>query len=370
MEFANGGDLYHLLKEHKKKKIPWTENELWWFVFEILMAVDYLHSKNIIHRDIKTLNIFTSKDRHIKLGDLGVSTIVNSIIPLQGTRIGTPLYLAPELIKQQPYSFKVDIWAIGWALYHLCWFEPPFIGTNLIVLGNTIVNKKPKRLPKNYSPSFSLFLEKLLAKNPENRPTARNALKLIPKFIKNMDRYVVKSVEDSNSQCSEKNMSIPPDMSPERRQANNAIQQEGDFYKIRPISAAVVRSPNIRMKEIAKDNRDFKVCDLDDDKNIVPQKNTNNDYVDDKIVSNNITNQGVTKSLTMNKQVHKRLLNKRMSYEDESDGGLDKIVLTDKQDSVISPMNPTIFCRSSQAPSNKKPSENTPFQKPWERTQW
>lgn len=113
MEYANGGDMYHLLKEHKKNRKIWTESEIWCFAFEILLGIEYLHSKNIIHRDIKTLNIFINEDKSIKLGDLGVSKIVSSMIPLQGTRVGTPLYLAPELIKHQPYSFKVDIWAIG-----------------------------------------------------------------------------------------------------------------------------------------------------------------------------------------------------------------------------------------------------------------
>ena len=183
MEFASGGDLYHLLKEHKKTRKLWSEKDIWWFAYEILLGVEYLHSKNIIHRDIKTLNIFTATDKHIKLGDLGVSKIVNSMIPLQGTRVGTPLYLAPELIRHQPYSFKVDIWAIGWALYHWCSFEPPFVGDNLIVLGNTIVHKKPKAIPKSYSPKLALFIEKLLAKSSENRPSAKEALRMIPKSV-------------------------------------------------------------------------------------------------------------------------------------------------------------------------------------------
>lgn len=60
---------------------------------------------------------------------------------LQATRVGTPLYLSPELIQHSPYDFKVDIWAVGCAIYHLAAFEPPFKGDNLIVLGNNIVNR-------------------------------------------------------------------------------------------------------------------------------------------------------------------------------------------------------------------------------------
>lgn len=73
------------------------------------MALSYLHEHNIIHRDIKTLNVFLDEDNNVKVGDMGVSKIVNSALSVQNTRVGTPLYLAPELVKQNPYNFKVNI---------------------------------------------------------------------------------------------------------------------------------------------------------------------------------------------------------------------------------------------------------------------
>ena len=75
--------------------------------YELSLAIMYLHTKNIIHRDIKTLNILITKDSKIKLADLGASKIVSA--PMQATRVGTPLYLAPEIIKHRPYDYKVDI---------------------------------------------------------------------------------------------------------------------------------------------------------------------------------------------------------------------------------------------------------------------
>ena len=106
-----------------------------------------MHENNIIHRDIKALNVFLTKDRKVKLGDLGVSKIFNSDTAMQGTRVGTPLYLSPELVQHQPYDFKVDVWALGCVIFYMASLEPPFQGENLIALGYSIVNRAPKALP-------------------------------------------------------------------------------------------------------------------------------------------------------------------------------------------------------------------------------
>lgn len=183
MEYAESGDLYSLIKHYKRHSKLFEEFDIWRIGYEILNGLDYLHKNNIIHRDIKCLNLFITKDKHIKIGDLGVSTIVSSINALHCTRVGTPLYLSPELVKQIPYDFKVDIWSCGCSLYHLACLDPPFLGDNLIVLGNNIVKGKPKPLPSQYSENLSKFIEKMLSKRPEKRPTAREALELIPKDI-------------------------------------------------------------------------------------------------------------------------------------------------------------------------------------------
>lgn len=84
--------------------------------------------------------------------------------------MGTPLYLAPELVQNRAYDYKIDIWAIGCVLYHLANLEPPFIGENLISLGYNIVNKSAKPLNSVYSWKLSNFIMKLLEKNPAKRP--------------------------------------------------------------------------------------------------------------------------------------------------------------------------------------------------------
>jgi len=184
MELAEGGDLAALIKQNKERRKYFSEKQIWDFAWELCHAIDYLHNNNIIHRDIKTLNIFITKDNHIKLGDLGVSKIVSSAASLQGTRVGTPLYLSPELVKQLPYDFKVDIWALGCVIYHLAALEPPFMGDNLITLGYNIVHKNPKALPDSYTNKLTMLINKFLEKNPSSRPKISDMWDYFPQKVK------------------------------------------------------------------------------------------------------------------------------------------------------------------------------------------
>ena len=185
MEYAELGDLYSLIKHYKKHSKFFSELDLWKISSEILSGLNYLHTHNIIHRDIKCLNLFITKDRHIKIGDLGVSAFSSGGENFHYTRVGTPLYISPELVKQKPYDYKTDIWSFGCSLYHLACLEPPFTGGNLIVLGNNIVKGVPKALPNHYSNDLKNFVDKMLEKKAEKRPSAKEALDMIPNNILN-----------------------------------------------------------------------------------------------------------------------------------------------------------------------------------------
>ena len=139
MEYAEGGDLHQLMREKRATESRFKEQELWKYSYEISLGVAYLHENHVLHRDIKSLNIFLTKDKQIKIGDFGVSRILSGREVLISTKVGTPLYLSPEQVKQQPYDFKIDIWGIGCCLYHLAQLEPPFKADNLISLGHLII---------------------------------------------------------------------------------------------------------------------------------------------------------------------------------------------------------------------------------------
>jgi serine/threonine protein kinase len=179
MEYAEGGDLHKLIRNYRDRRRHIPEGEVWRLARELSQALCCLHSRNIIHRDVKCLNVLLGKNLQVKLGDLGASRIIEAA-KMQSSRVGTPLYLAPELVKQQPYDFKVDIWGMGCVLYQLCCLEAPFSGDNLLSLSHSIVNSRPKALPSNYSARLSQLVFRLLEKRPRERPTIAQVMAMIP----------------------------------------------------------------------------------------------------------------------------------------------------------------------------------------------
>lgn len=176
-EYAESGDLYQHLQKHRNKKQNFSEAELWRIMSELTEALKYLHQNNIIHRDIKCQNVFLSKNLTVKLGDLGASKLMTA--EMQATRVGTPLYLSPEMIKQQPYDFKIDIWGLGCILYTLAAKESPFVGSNLITLGISIINRNPKSIPSIFSSRLNSIILSMLEKDPENRPNTQAILDIV-----------------------------------------------------------------------------------------------------------------------------------------------------------------------------------------------
>jgi NIMA (never in mitosis gene a)-related kinase len=105
------------------------------------VGLEYIHRNKILHRDIKTLNIFMNKGEELKIGDLGVAKMLTSNEFAQ-TMVGTPFYLSPELCEEKPYNEKSDVWALGCLLYELCTYRHPFEAQNQASLILKIIRGK------------------------------------------------------------------------------------------------------------------------------------------------------------------------------------------------------------------------------------
>ena len=200
MEFCIYGDLYSLLHMVKKKKVYVNEEIIWDIAYQCLQGLEYLHSNQIIHRDIKLLNIFMSTNKVVKIGDMGMSKILSKK-EMKLSRVGTPLFLAPELVMKEKYDFKADIWSLGCSIYHLAKTAPPFNDENLIKLGQAIVNDNPPELPGCYSDDLKFFVNKLMTKNKKSRPNATEALAYIPQKVK--DKFEMINGKHLNTKKSE-----------------------------------------------------------------------------------------------------------------------------------------------------------------------
>jgi serine/threonine protein kinase len=192
MDYADGGDLQTKIKE--QKGALFSENQILdWFV-QICLAIKHVHDKRILHRDLKSQNIFMMRSSRIKLGDFGIARVLSSTKDNAKTMVGTPYYLSPEIIENKPYSFKSDIWALGVLLYEMCTLRPPFDASSLHFLALKIVRGVYPALPAKYSSELKILVESMLSINPEKRPTIGNILKN-PIIRSRISSYLTESLQ-------------------------------------------------------------------------------------------------------------------------------------------------------------------------------
>ena len=174
MEYCDNGDLCTFLNKIKltrKDENYFLDEKLVWKLFiQMSIGLYYIHSKKIIHRDIKTLNIFLTKDLDAKIGDLGVAKILENTNHAN-TFIGTPYYVSPEMCKNKPYNEKSDIWALGCILYELLTFNHPFTANNQAALFIKILNNSYNPFPPGTPEDLKLMVEYILQKNYLQRPS-------------------------------------------------------------------------------------------------------------------------------------------------------------------------------------------------------
>ncbi|KAK2503036.1 hypothetical protein MC885_016059 [Smutsia gigantea] len=175
MGFCEGGDLYRKLKEQKGQLLPESQ-VVEWFV-QIAMALQYLHEKHILHRDLKTQNVFLTRTNIIKVGDLGIARVLESHCDMASTLIGTPYYMSPELFSNKPYNYKSDVWALGCCVYEMATLKHAFNAKDMNSLVYRIIEGKLPPMPKDYSPELAELMRTMLSKRPEERPSVRSILR-------------------------------------------------------------------------------------------------------------------------------------------------------------------------------------------------
>jgi hypothetical protein len=194
MSYADGGDLASFLKTKKSAHAAGgpklSEAEIKLHFVQVALALHFMHEKNILHRDLKTGNIFLKNDL-LLLGDFGISKVLNGATDLASTCIGTPYYMSPELFKNKPYNHKSDVFALGCVLYELTCLKHAFDADNINALASKVINGVYPPISTSYSKELRELIRTMLGVTPSSRPSMKSIL-LLPCLYKSIKKYISK----------------------------------------------------------------------------------------------------------------------------------------------------------------------------------
>eukprot|EP00743_Colponemidia_sp_Colp-15_P002605 GILK01002822.1.p1 GENE.GILK01002822.1~~GILK01002822.1.p1 ORF type:complete len:897 (-),score=171.16 GILK01002822.1:188-2878(-) len=176
MDFCEGGDLYSRITKKKQSGGRFTEDEvLDWFT-QICLGLKHVHDKKILHRDLKTQNIFVTSSGRIKLGDFGIARVLQHTYDCAQTAIGTPYYLSPEICQEKPYNRKSDIWSMGCILYEMATLKHAFDAESMKGLVMKILRGVYPAVSTTYSKDLRDLIGEMLTRDPARRPSINQIL--------------------------------------------------------------------------------------------------------------------------------------------------------------------------------------------------
>ena len=175
MEYADKGDLYQKITQFKKMGCLIDEVDIWRIFIQMTKGLKALHDLKILHRDLKSANIFLFSDGSAKIGDLNVSKVAYK--GLGYTQTGTPYYASPEVWRDEPYDMKSDIWSLGCVTFEMLALHPPFRAENMEKLYEKVIKCQYGKISERYSEDIKEIIKLLLKVKTKERPTCAQILK-------------------------------------------------------------------------------------------------------------------------------------------------------------------------------------------------
>uniref|UniRef100_UPI00398EADD1 serine/threonine-protein kinase Nek11 isoform X1 n=2 Tax=Pristiophorus japonicus TaxID=55135 RepID=UPI00398EADD1 len=238
-EYCEGRDLQCKIEEYKGAGLTFPEIQvIEWFI-QLLLGAQYMHERRILHRDLKSNNIFL-KNNIVKIGDFGVSRLLMGSCDLATTFTGTPYYMSPEVLSHQGYDSKSDIWSLACILYEMCSLDHAFTGHNFMSVILKIVEGTTPSLPDQCSDELNAIMASMLQKDPALRPAAADILK-IPYIEQQLQKIKCKF---SNITMKDKTLTSQK----EALQIRNALQKKIHLQTLREHSEVQKMTPRERMR--------------------------------------------------------------------------------------------------------------------------
>lgn len=202
MEYCGGGDLSHIIKQCQAANTLVPENIIWSVFTQLVLALFRCHYNTdppppddpfldtdctalpptpdsfVLHRDIKPDNVFLDENYSVRLGDFGLAKMLDQDNNLARTYVGTPYYMSPEVLTDQPSTPHSDIWSLGCVMYELCALHPPFQAKTHLLLSQKIRDGVYPPIPACYSSTLFKTISACLTLTPSHRPTTTSLLRL------------------------------------------------------------------------------------------------------------------------------------------------------------------------------------------------
>ena len=304
MEFADRGDLYQKIVQHKKSAIFFEESDIWRIFIQLVKGLKSLHDLKILHRDMKSANVFLFSNGSAKLGDLNVSKVAKR--GLGYTQTGTPYYASPEVWKDKPYDNKSDVWSLGCVLYEMITLRPPFRAQNMEGLFNKVCKGQFSRIPERFSDDLFQVVQFLLQVNPISRPSCEQILNhpIVQKRIEYFKSFA--GEEESEDKCLLKTIHMPknllflsdklpkPNYDKQFKSSKNVIDENKNYRSFNKVNNNKVNTKDeIEIKDFNKGIHIKKPLKLSPLPNIPEEKITKNIIIREnnkQDIKNNINN--------------------------------------------------------------------------------
>ncbi|CDW77740.1 protein kinase domain containing protein [Stylonychia lemnae] len=309
-----------------------NENKIWKFFIQITLGMHHLHSQNILHRDLKTLNIFLTKDNQIRIGDLGVAKILQSAENFVKSKVGTPYYLSPEVCEDRPYNNKSDIWSLGCVLYEMCCLKHPFEAKNQAELLIKIIKGKYESLPKKYSKELGDLVHSCLMKDYNKRPSIED---IILNQIEIQPKPQIPKLDNLSATQSQLNFSRNQNIQNTSYILNSSSHKESQTYnqqnqhpvslkKQRPQKTERCENKKLMINQYQSSNTKYRKPDSPDSKQIFDNEPLSNRHRSKLLLNTNSSPQKILK--TNNAGNGSNNVSKDQSFSDaESQQKLNKV---------------------------------------------